>query len=79
MQADWYITGCFSCGAKVIYIELVEVLKFELEPIPWSLASVDGTLVKIAQSSLLAVLESKFPSDEAVPADAAFTVETMIP
>ena len=52
-------------------------MTFELGPIPWSLASVEETLVKTAKSSLLAVLESNFPPAEAVPEDAAYMVDGM--
>ena len=34
-------------------------MKYELGPIPWSLASVDGTISKTMKSSLLQVLNDK--------------------
>ena len=39
-------------------MDLREILCYELDPIPWAIAGVDGTLVITAKSSLLEVSES---------------------
>ncbi len=54
--------------AQVRHMDMREVLKYELGPMPWSLACVGGGLVKTTKSSLVPLLEQKRTSDAAVGA-----------
>ena len=49
-------------------MSMQEVLKYPLEPLPWSLATADGAPTKAAQSALLHILEGKAQPVEDVPA-----------
>ena len=55
---------------------MAEVMKYALGPIPWSIATVDGSLVKTDKSKLLELLESGTDTLEEIPA-AAWAVDGM--
>ena len=63
--------------AQSRFMDLNEVLSFELGPVPWPIATVDGGLVKTANLSLLTALEKDAPPAEAVPNDAAWMIDGM--
>ena len=44
--------------AQARKLDMREVLKFSLGPVPWSFAMPDGTLAKTSKAKLLALLES---------------------
>ena len=58
-------------------MDLREVLCYQLGPIHWAIAGVNGTLVKTARSSLLEVLEKELPAAENIPHDTAWVINGM--
>ena len=58
-------------------MDLRQVLKYSLGPVPWSLATPDGQLGKTTKSILLHHLEKDVPPVEAVPSDAVWIVDAM--
>ena len=58
-------------------LDLREVLKCELGPLPWSLSAVHGCFMKTDKSKLLHLLEQYSQPVDVVPADAAVIVDGM--
>lgn len=58
-------------------MDLRQVLKYSLGPVPWSLATPDGQIAKTTKSLLLHLLEKDVPPVEAVPQDAVWVVDAM--
>ena len=58
-------------------LDLRKVLCYELGPVPWSLSSVDGRLVKTAKSKLLQLIEKGVPLPENVSATSAWMIDAM--
>ena len=59
-------------------VDLRQVLKYSLGPVPWSLAIPDGQMAKTMKSILLHLLEKDVPPFEAVPRDAVWIVDAMV-
>ena len=58
-------------------MDLRQVLKYSLGPVPWSFATQDGQLAKTTKSILLHLLEKDVPPVEAVPCDVVWIVDAM--
>ena len=63
--------------AQTRSLDLHEVLKYELGPLPWSLSTVHGCFMKTDKSKLLHLLEQYSQPVDVVPADAAVIVDGM--
>ncbi|CAC5416584.1 unnamed protein product [Mytilus coruscus] len=57
LKADRNLFGRLLVIAQTRQLDMQEVLQFELGPLPWSLANVDGTPVKTNKSVLAGLLE----------------------
>lgn len=57
-------------------LDLREVL-YSLGLVPWSLANLDGSLMKTSKSKLLAALEKDIQLVESIPNDATYVVDGM--
>jgi len=56
-------------------IDFYQLFTFPLSPVPWSLATADGTFVKTDKSQLLRILEAESTQpDNALPYDSVFVV-----
>lgn len=55
-----------------------EVLKYPLGPLPWSLATPDGTPTQTAKATLLHILEEKAEPVEDVPASSVWILDGMV-
>ena len=58
-------------------IDLRELLSFELGPVPWSLASCDGSLAKTTKSSLIELLEDDVEPLQQLPNASVFIIDAM--
>lgn len=63
--------------AQTRLLNLQEVLQYELGPLPWSLSTGDGCLIKTQKSKLLHQLERYTEPVEDVPVNAALVVDAM--
>ena len=63
--------------AQIRAMDIQDVLRFELGPLPWSLASADGSLCKTTKAKLLALLEDGVRPVEEVPLAAMWVVDGM--
>ena len=61
VKADRDLFSRMIVVAQSCVLNLREVLSYELGPLLWSLATVDGCLVKTQKSKLLQLLEKTFP------------------
>ena len=77
VRADRHLMARMLVVAQSRKMDLQEVLTHELGPVPWSIACVDGSLVKTAKSTLLAVLENDLPAVDHVQRNAAWMVDAM--
>ena len=77
VRADRHLFARLLVVALTRALNLREVLCYELGPVPWSIASVNGSLVKTAKSKLLELLEKNVPPAENVPSDAAWMIDAM--
>ena len=64
-----------SCFTSTLNMR--DVLCYKLGPLPWSLASVVGSLAKTAKSKLLDLLEKDIPPAENVPGNATWMIDAM--
>ena len=74
LRADKALFARLTVLAQKRSLDMAEVMKYPLGPIPWSIAAVDGSLVKTNKSKLLELLESGTDPLEEIPA-AAWAVE----
>ena len=63
--------------AQAREFNLQDVLSHELGPLPYSLATLDGGLMKTSKSKLLPLLEKDVTSLDIVPSRAAYIVDAM--
>ena len=81
--ADVVIKADRGLFAKMIVIaqrrqmNMQEVLKYPLGPLPWSLATPDGIPAKTNKATLLHILEGKAEPVEDVPTDAVWIIDGM--
>ena len=59
-------------------MNMQEVLTYPLGPVPWSLATADGTPTKTAKSALLHILEGKVQPVEDVPASVVWILDGVV-
>ena len=76
-RADRGLMSRMLVIAKSRDMDLQMLLNYELGPVPWSIAAVDGTLVKTVKSSSLALLEKDVPPAQHIPDGAAWMVDAM--
>lgn len=76
MNADRDLFGRLLIAAKSREVNLKDVLKYELSPVPYALAHQDGTLRKTTKSALMPLLEETTTALPRLPASQEFT--TMI-
>lgn len=77
LKADRDLFARLLVIAQTRDIDLQEVFKHSLGPLPWSLASTDGTLGKTDKSKLLEPLTNAVEPAEDVPPTAAWIVDGM--
>ena len=58
-------------------MNMQDVLKYPLGPLPWSLATPDGTPAKTTKATLLHILEGKAEAVKEVPASAVWIIDEM--
>ena len=76
--ADRHLFARLLVVAQTRALNLCDVLCFELGPGPWSIATMDGSLVKTPKSKLLDSLEKHVPLTENVPSDCAWMIDVMV-
>ena len=57
LKADRNIFAELTVIAQTRGLDMQNVLRYELGPIPWSIAATDGTVAKTAKSKIVEVLE----------------------
>ena len=77
VRADSKLFARLLVVAQVRAMDIPTVLSYELGPLPWSLAMLDGGLCKTTKTKLFGLLESGVPPAEQVPQDAAWIVDGM--
>ena len=77
MRADRTLFARLAVVAQSRSLDMRSVLYYELGPVPWSLATPDGGLVKTDKSCLLHFLESGTQPVEDVPPMAALILDGM--
>ena len=77
VRADRTLFARLAVVAQSRSLDMRSVLHYELGPVPWSLATPDGGLVKTDKSCLLHLLESGTQPVEDVPPKAALILDGM--
>ena len=77
LKADRDLFACLLVVTQTRDMDLQEVFKYSLGPLPWSLASVDGSLCRTVKSKLLETLIEGVEPAEDVPSSAALIVDGM--
>ena len=77
VRADRSLFARLAIVAQTRSLDMREVLSYELGPIPWSLATPDGGLVKTTKTSLLPLLEEGTPSAEDISPRATLILDGM--
>lgn len=77
LKADRALFARLLIMAQRRAIDLRQLFSYSLGPIPWSLASTDGTPAKTVKSKLLHLIESGVKPTESTPLDAAWLVDGM--
>ena len=77
IRADRHLFAKLLVVAQIRALNLRDVLCYELCPVPWSIATVDGSFVKTPKSKLLDSLKKHVPLTENVPSDAAWMIDAM--
>lgn len=77
LKADRNLFARMIVVAQARNLDLREVLKHSLGPIPWSIAEVDGSFAKTKKSKMSEVLEKNVPPAERVPDDAVWIIDLM--
>lgn len=77
LKADRNLFARLLVIAQTRDMDLREVFKHSLGPLPWSLSSTDGTLGKTDKSKLLELLTNQVEPAEDVPSTAAWIVDGM--
>ena len=77
VKADRGVFARMVVIAQHRQMNMQEVLTYPLGPLPWYLATADGTPTKTAKSALLQILEGKVQPVEDVPASAVWILDGM--
>ena len=77
LKADRSLFARMVVVAQTRLLNMPEVLCYELGPLPWSLATGDGSLTKTAKSKLLNLLEDGIEPAEDIPPNAAIMIDAM--
>ncbi|CAC5401974.1 unnamed protein product [Mytilus coruscus] len=77
LKADRNLFGRLLVIAQTRQLDMREVLQFELGPLPWSLANVDGTPVKTNKSVLAGLLEKGVEQMQAIPEESMWIFDGM--
>lgn len=67
IKADRNLFACLLVVGQSRKVDLRELLTFELGPLPWSLASLDGMLAKTNKAALSKLLENEVKCLESLP------------
>ena len=77
LKADRLLFGPMIVIAESRSLSMKDVLSHPLGPLPWSLASTDGSLRKTNKSALARKLESNIPPAESIPRPCATIIDCM--
>ncbi len=77
LHADRNLFGRMILAAQSRTLDIKEVLSHPLGPIPWSLATPDGSLRKTSKASLAHTLVHNVPVAEVIPAPSACIIDGM--
>ena len=77
LKADRLLFGQMIVIAESRSLSMKDVLSHPLGPLPWSLASTDGSLRKTNKSALARKLESNIPPAESIPRPCATIIDGM--
>lgn len=77
LKADRAVFGQMIVIAEVRDLSMREVLSHPLGPIPWSLASIDGSLKKTTKASLAKDLQKDIPAVDNLPSDNTCIIDGM--
>ena len=77
LKADRDLFARLLVVAHTRGMDLQEVFKYSLGPLPWSLASADGSICKTVKSKLLETLIKGVEPAEDVPSSVALIVDSM--
>lgn len=77
LKADRNLFARMIVMAQSRLLNIREVLTYELGPLPWSLATADGSPCKTQKSTLLNILERGHEPADDVPLNTAFIVDAM--
>ncbi|XP_053399793.1 uncharacterized protein LOC123523028 [Mercenaria mercenaria] len=78
LKADNKLFGHMVLVASSRHLDMKEVLRHPLGPLPWALANCDGTLKKTNKSSLARKLDKRADSGDTVPQSSACVVDAMM-
>ena len=67
LRADRNLFARLTVLAQNRQMDMREVLKHPLGPLPWALAAADGSLAKTSKAKLLHLMEGSAPSSDTVP------------
>lgn len=77
LKADRGLFARMIVMAQNRQMDMRAVLTYPLGPLPWSLATTDGTLAKTTKSSLLHILEAYSPVMNEIPESATWIIDGM--
>ena len=77
LKADRGLIPRMVVMAQNRQMDMRTVLTYPLGPLPWSLATTDGTLAKTTKSSLLHILEANAPAMDGIPESATWVIDGM--
>ena len=78
LQAVWNLFARMIVIAQTRLLDMRELFNYELGPIPWSLATGDGSPVKTLKSKVLDILEKLISSSlDDIPPCTAFIIDAM--
>ena len=77
LKADKNLFARLAIVAQICNLDMKNVLKYSLGPVPWALANPDGSPMKTIKAKVLHLLEESTPPLELVPADAAVLIDGM--
>ena len=77
IKADQKLFGHMVLVASSRNLDMREVLKHPLGPLPWSLANCDGTMKKTNKSALARYVEKQVSPAETIPNHSACIIDAM--
>ena len=77
LKADRGLFARMVLMAQNRQMDMRTVLSYPLGPLPWSLATTDGSLAKTTKSSLLYILEAYAPAMNEIPESATWIIDGM--